>query len=335
MGETEPVVNGSQQLVVVTGCAGFIGSHTTERLLAAGHSVRGVDCFTDNYDPELKRRNLLGFSAHPNFELLEDDLLTTDPTTLLDGVDSVLHLAGQPGVRTSWADGFGTYVERNIQATQRLLEAAKQTGLQRFVAASSSSIYGDAEAYPTTESAVPKPVSPYGVTKLAAEHLCTVYASNFRVPTVSLRYFTVYGPRQRPDMALRRMIEAALHERPFPLFGDGSVSRSFTYIDDVVQANLGALFHQAPAGTVCNIANESTCSMMELIALVGEILGHEVLVDRRPGAAGDAKRTGGSSRHARDVLDWEPATSLVDGVRAQVAWQQENPLPSDHPDLIA
>lgn len=325
----------STRTVLVTGCAGFIGSHTTERLLVDGHRVRGVDCFTDNYDPGLKHSNIEGIVTHPGFELVTEDLVTTDPVALLDGVDSVLHLAGQPGVRTSWADGFKVYVERNIEATQRLLEAARGCGLQRFVAALSSSVYGDAESYPTSETALPKPVSPYGVTKLAAEHLCTLYATNFGVPTVSLRYFTVYGPRQRTDMALRRLIEAALHDRPFRLFGDGTVSRSFTYIDDVVEANIAALFGDVPAGTVCNIANERTCSMTELIDIVAEALGREVLIDRQPAAAGDAKRTGGSSQHARDTLDWGPTTALVDGVRAQLEWQRANPLPADHPDLVA
>lgn len=306
--------------VLVTGSAGFIGSHTVERLLADGHRVRGVDCFTDNYDPALKRANLAMVAGHPDHELVEADLVTADPHELLDDIDAVLHLAGQPGVRDSWADGFGTYVERNVLATQRLLEAAKDTGISRFAAASSSSVYGDAETYPTSEAALPKPVSPYGVTKLAAEHMCTLYATNFGVPTVSLRYFTVYGPRQRTDMALRRMIDLTLAGEPFPLYGDGSVSRSFTYVADVVEANLAALFHPAPPGTVVNVANESTASMRELIDLVGDAVGSPVQVDRQPAAAGDAQRTGGSSQLAREVLGWSPTTPLPDGIAAMVAW---------------
>jgi UDP-glucuronate 4-epimerase len=306
--------------LLVTGSAGFIGSHTVERLLADGHHVRGVDCFTDNYDPELKRANVAAVLDHPHHELVEADLVTADPHELLDGVDAVLHLAGQPGVRDSWADGFETYVQRNVVATQRLLEAAKGSGISRFAAASSSSVYGDAETYPTTEAALPRPVSPYGVTKLAAEHLCTLYATNFDVPTVSLRYFTVYGPRQRTDMALRRMIDMTLAGESFPLYGDGSVSRSFTYVGDVVEANLAALFHPAPAGTVVNVANESTASMRELIELVGDAVGTPVQIDRHAAAAGDAQRTGGSSEHAREVLGWSPTTSLRDGVTAMVEW---------------
>ncbi len=306
--------------ILVTGCAGFIGSHTTERLLLEGHQVRGVDCFTDNYDQSLKRRNLLGILGNVGFELIEADLVSTDPHALLLGIDAVLHLAGQPGVRDSWANGFETYVQRNIVATQRLLEAARTTNISRFAAASSSSVYGNAETYPTTERVIPQPVSPYGVTKLAAEHLCTLYASNFAVPTVSLRYFTVYGPRQRPDMALRRMIDLSLADTSFPLFGDGSVSRSFTFIDDVVDANLAALFCKAPNGSVCNIANESTASMTELISLVGSALGTSVQLDHLPAAAGDAHFTGGSSALARELLGWSPSTSLEAGVANMVDW---------------
>lgn len=309
--------------VLVTGCAGFIGSHTADRLLAEGHSVRGVDCFTDNYDPALKRANLASLGGE-GFELIEADLARVDPIGLLDGVDRVLHLAGQPGVRGSWAQGFGVYVERNIEVTQRLLEAARAVGLERFAAASSSSVYGDAETFPTSETALPRPVSPYGVTKLAAEHLCTLYGTNFGVPTVSLRYFTVYGPRQRTDMAIRRMIDAALRGRPFPLYGDGTASRSFTYIDDVVDANLAALFTDVPAGSVCNIADRETTSVSELIRLIEATTGRPLAVDHQPSAPGDARRTGGSIELAHQLLGWRPSTPLVEGIAAQVDWARRN-----------
>lgn len=314
--------------ILVTGSAGFIGSHTTERLLDQGHRVRGVDCFTDNYEPALKLANAALLEGRDGYEAVEADLVTTDAHELLDGVDAVLHLAGQPGVRDSWAKGFEVYVERNVLATQRLLEAARDVGIGRFAAASSSSVYGDAETYPTPETALPRPVSPYGVTKLAAEHLCTLYATNFGVPTVSLRYFTVYGPRQRTDMALRRMIDVTLRGDRFPLFGDGTVSRSFTYVDDVVDANLAALFHEAPAGTFVNVANESTASMRELIDMVGDAVGTPVQLERLPTAPGDAKRTGGSSQLAREVLGWSPRTDLETGVRAMVQWCRANPWPA-------
>jgi UDP-glucuronate 4-epimerase len=307
--------------VLVTGCAGFIGSHTVEALLAAGHRVRGVDAFTDNYDPALKRENLQGVIGHPAFELVDDDLVTADPDELLDGVDHILHLAGQPGVRDSWADGFDLYVQRNVTATQRLLEAARRVGTTRFAAASSSSVYGDAETYPTPETALPRPVSPYGVTKLAAEHLCTLYGTNFGVPTVSLRYFTVYGPRQRTDMALRTMIDATLDGGTFPLFGDGSVRRSFTYVDDVVAANVAALTSDGvPPGSVCNVAQESTASVAELIELVGAAVGRDVPVERLPAAPGDATRTGGSSRLAAELLGWRAVVDLPEGIERMVAW---------------
>ena len=317
--------------ILVTGCAGFIGSHTTERLLLDGHEVRGVDSFTDYYDPALKRENLASVLAHPGFELVEADLVEADPDDLLDGVDRVLHLAGQPGVRQSWAGGFAAYVERNIEATQRLLEAARSAGVDRFAAASSSSVYGDAETFPTAETTVPRPVSPYGVTKLAAEHLCTLYGTNFGVPTVSLRYFTVYGPRQRTDMALRRMIDAALSGGTFPLYGDGSYSRSFTYVADVVEANLAALFVDGvPPGSVCNIAHDEAATVSELISLVQAATGRTLEVERRPAAAGDARRTGGSTDLARRLLGWSPSTPLADGVARQVAWAQQR-LSADTP----
>lgn len=309
--------------VLVTGCAGFIGSHSVEALVAGGHQVRGIDAFTDNYAPALKRDNLVGVAGNPSFELVEADLLVVDLDELFDGVDHVLHLAGQPGVRHSWGENFDIYVQRNVVATQRLLEAARERGIDRFVYSSSSSIYGNAETYPTPESALPHPVSPYGVTKLAGEHLCTLYGSTFDLPTVSLRYFTVYGPRQRPDMALRRMIDATLTGASFPLYGDGSVSRSFTYVGDVVEANIAALSADVPAGTVCNIANDATASMSELIGLVGDALGTEVQIDRFPGATGDAQRTGGCAKHAAELIGWKPSTSLEDGVARMARWAEQ------------
>lgn len=309
--------------VLVTGAAGFIGSHSVERLLEQGHRVRGVDSFTDYYSPELKRENIAALTGSERFELIEADLAVADLHGLLDGVDRVLHLAGQPGVRDSWAHGFELYVRRNVLATQRLLEACRDLGVERVAAASSSSVYGDAEHYPTEESELPRPVSPYGVTKLAAEHLCTLYGTNFGLSTVSLRYFTVYGPRQRTDMALRRMIDATLEGRPFPLYGDGSVSRSFTYVRDVVDANLAALSVELAPGSVCNVANEQTASMRELIELVGAAIGTPVQLDRQPGAPGDAQRTGGSSRLAGELLGWSPSTTLEHGVERMVAWARQ------------
>lgn len=310
--------------VLLTGCAGFIGSHTAEALVAAGHSVRGVDSFTDYYDPARKRANVAGLLGHPSFDLVEADLVTADADALLDGVDAVAHLAGQPGVRASWEDGFGTYVERNVLATQRLLEAARRAGTGRFVYASSSSVYGDAESFPTTEDVLPRPVSPYGVTKLAGEHLVSLYGTNFGLPTVSLRYFTVYGPRQRPDMATWRMVDAALHGTAFPLYGDGTAARSFTYVADVAAANLAALEAEAAPGTVMNLSGAETVDVNELLHLVGDAAGTPVPVDRQDAAPGDARRTGGDTARALEVLGWTASTPLAEGVAAQVAWQRHH-----------
>ena len=231
--------------VVVTGCAGFIGSTLTEALLELGCRVTGVDVLTDYYDPDLKRENLAAFVDHPDFHFRQEDLQELDPVELLAGQTVCFHLAAQAGVRASWGEYFHEYLGRNVMATQRLLEACRQPevkqNLVRLVYSSSSSVYGDQDSLPVTESALPQPRSPYGVTKMAAEHLCVLYSLNFGVPTSSLRYFTVYGPRQRPDMAFRIFIEAALDGRPFPVYGDGSQTRDFTYVLDAVRSNLLAV----------------------------------------------------------------------------------------------
>jgi len=307
---------------VVTGGAGFIGSTLTERLVADGHEVVVLDAFTDYYDPTVKRRNLAAVAQHPAVTVVEADLATDDLDPILDGADVVWHLAGQPGVRLSW-DGFPTYVSCNVLATQRLLETAKRVGTGRVVYASSSSVYGNAERYPTLESDRPEPFSPYGVTKLAAEHLCVLYSANFGVPTVSLRYFTVYGPRQRPDMATHRLVECALDQRPFPMFGDGAQERAFTFVGDVVDATHRAgVTPEVPPGTVLNVSGRFSCSLAELIDLVGEQVGASVPLDRRPAEAGDAVKTGGSTERIEALLGWTASTSLEDGVAAQVAWHR-------------
>ena len=308
--------------VLLTGCAGFIGSHTAEALVAAGHSVRGVDSFTEYYDPTRKRANVAGLLGHPSFELVETDLATADVDALVDGVDAVAHLAGQPGVRASWDAGFAVYVERNVLATQRLLEAARRAGTGRFVYASSSSVYGDAESFPTPEDVIPRPVSPYGVTKLAGEHLVSLYGTNFGLPTVSLRYFTVYGPRQRPDMATWRMVDGALHGTTFPLFGDGTAARSFTFVADVAAANMAALEADTEPGTVVNLSGSETVDVNELLQLVGQAAGTIVPVERRDAEPGDARRTGGDTSRALELLGWTASTPLAEGVAAQVAWQR-------------
>lgn len=307
---------------LVTGVAGFIGSTLAERLIRDGWIVRGVDCFTPYYEEERKRDNLGGLRTSPLFELAEVDLLTAELTPLLVDIDVVFHLSGQPGVRLSWAEGFRTYADLNIIVTQRLLEAARGSRLRRFVYASSSSIYGDAAIVPTDEDQPTRPYSPYGVTKLAGELLCSAYGANFGVPTTSLRYFTVYGPRQRPDMATHRLIEAAIEGHTFPLFGDGEQVRDFTFVDDIVNANVLAATADAPAGTVCNAAGGGSVKLIDLVKLVGELVGQPVKIDWQPGQPGDVRRTGGSIERAKRLLGWEPDVDLRSGVSRQVEWHR-------------
>ncbi|MBI2706478.1 MAG: NAD-dependent epimerase/dehydratase family protein [Actinobacteria bacterium] len=308
---------------LVTGAAGFIGSHLCERLLADGHTVRAIDSFTDYYPPESKRRNIAEFAGSPAFELLTLDLSTDKIDQALAGVDVVFHLAGQPGVRLSWADGFRSYAERNILATQRLLEATRRHALRRLVFSSSSSVYGNLVSYPTPETDLPRPYSPYGVTKLAAEHLCSAYAENFAIPAVSLRYFTVYGPRQRPDMAFHRLIEAGLGGPAFPAYGDGSAIRSFTFVDDVVEANMAAASAELAPGEVFNISGGSSVAMSEAYEIVSSLTGSPTKVDVFPPKSGDVQRTGGAVDKAERLLGWVPKTDIRTGLAAQVAWHRD------------
>jgi nucleoside-diphosphate-sugar epimerase len=303
---------------LVTGAAGFVGSHLVEALVARGDTVVAVDCFTPYYDVEQKRAN----ARATGVEIVEADLRSVAIEPLLDGVDVVFHQSGQPGVRLSWSTGFREYAEQNLLVTQRLLEAVHATGARRVVYASSSSVYGAQKRYPTTETDLPAPFSPYGVTKLAAEHLCGVFAANWGLPTVSLRYFTVFGPRQRPDMSIHRLCDAAIGGGAFPLFGDGSQIREFTYVADIVAGNLAAADADVAPGTVVNLAGGSEIMLTDLIALVGSIAGSEVTVDRRPIQPGDSRRNGGAIDRARELLGWEPKVSLRDGIAAQLEWHR-------------
>jgi UDP-glucuronate 4-epimerase len=308
---------------VVTGAAGFIGSHLADALLARGDAVLGVDCFTPYYAAADKEHNLSGARADAKFEFVEADLRSDDIEPLLDGADAVFHQAAQPGVRLSWSGGFGEYVGHNVLATQRLLEAvlAARPGA-RVVYASSSSVYGNQPRYPTRETDLPQPFSPYGVTKLAAEHLCRLYAENWGISTVSLRYFTVFGPRQRPDMSIHRLCEAAIHGDPFPRYGDGSQIREFTYVADIVRGNLLAAERDVAPGSYCNLSGGGEVTLSQLIDLVGELAGTPVKVDQQDPQPGDALRNGGSSGRARELLGWTPEVSLRDGVSAQLAWHR-------------
>jgi UDP-glucuronate 4-epimerase len=308
---------------LVTGAAGFVGSNTCEALLRLGHEVRGVDALTDYYDPGLKKANARLLQEWPTFDFRQADLLDAELAELLDGVDVVFHLAAQPGVRASWQNGFGVYAEANVMVTQRLLEATRHSDVRRFVYASSSSVYGRATSYPTSEDAPTRPFSPYGVTKLAAEHLCTLYADNWGVPTVSLRYFTVYGPRQRPDMAMNRFISAALEGRAIPVYGDGEQVRDFTFVEDVVAANLaaGQVADLAP-GTVLNVAGGGSITVNGLIELLQTAVGRPVHTAQQPRQPGDVLQTGGTIELAGRLLGWRPQVTVPEGLARQVAWQQ-------------
>jgi UDP-glucuronate 4-epimerase len=308
---------------MITGAAGFVGSHLAEALLARGDEVIGVDCFTPYYDEATKRANLARVLSSSRATFVEADLRSTEIGALLDGVDVVFHQAAQAGVRHSWSDGFTDYVGHNVLATQRLLEAARDRSC-RIVYASSSSVYGNQRAYPVREDALPAPYSPYGVTKLAAEYLCALYSENWNVPTVSLRYFTVFGPRQRPDMSIHRLCEAALGGDAFPRYGDGEQIREFTYVDDIVAANLAAADADADVatGTVVNVAGGGEITLNALIALVEDLAGAPVKIDPHPTFPGDARRNGGDVARARDLLGWEPKVSLRDGLAHQLAWHQ-------------
>jgi UDP-glucuronate 4-epimerase len=288
---------------VVTGAAGFIGSHLAERLLADGHEVLGVDCFNDYYDPAEKEANARGLDVR-RIDLAEEPLD-------LDGVDGVFHLAGQPGVR-SFGDVFPVYVRRNILATHRVLEAAQGV---RVVFASSSSVYGNAEAYPTSEDAVPQPISPYGITKLACEQLARAYGGD----AVVLRYFTVYGPRQRPDMFFRRVCEALVDGAPFEIYGSGEQSRSYTEVGDAVDATIAAM-ERAPAGAVYNVGGGDEATMLEAIALLEELSGRELDVRRTGAAKGDVRRTKADVTRIREATGWQPRTSLHDGLSRMWSW---------------
>ena len=308
---------------LVTGAAGFVGSHLSETLLNRGDSVIGVDCFTPYYDRDAKEHNIASARAHERFEFVEADLRSCDVEALLSGIDAVYHQAGQAGVRLSWSDGFADYVGHNVLATQRLLEAVHgaRPGA-RVVYASSSSVYGNQPRYPTVETDLPKPFSPYGVTKLAAEHLCGLYAENWGVHTVSLRYFTVFGPRQRPDMSIHRLCRAAVDGSTFPLYGDGTQIREFTYVSDIAAANLAAAEADVAPGTYVNVAGGAEIVLNDLVALVGEIAGAPVAVEPEPKKAGDSVRNGGAIDRARELLGWEPKVSLRDGIAAQIAWHR-------------
>jgi UDP-glucose 4-epimerase len=308
---------------VVTGCAGFVGSHLAESLLADDHMVVGVDCLTPNYAREVKMRNLDLLRDRDTFRFLGFDLTRAPLDELVADCDCIFHLAAEAGVRTSWGDHFESYTQRNVLATQRLLEAAKARPGTRLVYASSSSIYGDAERLPTPEDTTPKPFSPYGVTKLAAEHLCALYHANYGLETVALRYFSVYGPRQRPDMAFNRFCRAALRNEPLTVFGDGDQTRDFTFVADVIAATKAAAVSPAAAGRVYNVGGGSRVSVNEALVLIAAFAGRPLDVRRVERERGDVRDTGAGISRAAAELGYRPATSIDAGLKAEFDWMLE------------
>ena len=297
---------------LVTGAAGFIGSHLAATLAAEGHDVVGLDSFNDYYDPARKRANADGLGV------VEADLLDADLDRLLGDVDGVFHLAGQPGVRASFGPGFELYVARNVHASGRLFEAAARRGA-RVVYASSSSVYGEAETYPTSEDVLPRPIAPYGVTKLCVEHLAFAHGRSTGLNAVGLRFFTVYGPRQRPDMAFTPMLEALAAGTPFRLFGDGSVSRSFTYVADAVAGTIAAMT-RGRAGEIYNVGGGEEATMSEAIAVAERVAGRELAIERHGAAVGDVRRTRADVAKAGAELGWAPTTGLDKGLLEQWRW---------------
>ena len=293
---------------LVTGAAGFIGSHLRERLLC------------DYYPRAVKEANLVGCRDAPLFHFVEGDLNRVDLTALVGEADYIFHQAGQPGVRPSWGKDFDLYVDCNIRATQRLLETARTSGrVRRVVYASSSSVYGETRDLPLREESPTRPFSPYGVTKLAAEHLCSLYYANYGLPTVSLRYFTVYGPRQRPDMGFHKFIRAALQNRPIVVYGDGEQTRDFTYVSDAVEANCRALSEGTP-GKVFNIGGGSRVSVNIVLATLEEVLAQPIRREHQPAQPGDVSHTWADASRAKKIMGFEPQVSLREGLAHEVAW---------------
>lgn len=305
-------------LALVTGAAGFIGSNLAADLLDRGIEVRGIDCFTDYYARSFKQANLEPLVTRSGFQLLEKDLLAVDQAALLDGVDAVFHLAAQAGVRASWGEEFRIYTDNNILATQRLLEACRTSPVERFVYASSSSVYGDTDDLPMREKAKVNPVSPYGVSKWAGEQLCRLYHRNFDVPTVALRYFTVYGPGQRPDMAFHRLLNCIDEGSVFRMFGDGLQSRDFTYVGDISAGTVAAL--KGRPGRVYNIGGGHREKLINVIRLMERMIGREADIDQLPVADGDVRHTSADMSLAAEELNFRPRTGLEEGLSAQLDW---------------
>lgn len=310
------------QRVLVTGCAGFIGSHLTESLLADGVEVIGVDCFNANYGRSQKLKNLERAREWDSFDFIPLDLSRGDLDDIVAEVDTVFHLAAEPGVRSSWGDRFQRYVQNNLVATQHLLHAVAGANVGRFVYASSSSIYGQALSFPTNEHTIPDPRSPYGMTKLSGEHLCHAFQKNFGLDTVSLRFFTVFGPRQRPDMAFNIFLRAAMTGQPLTLYGDGRQTRDFTYVGDIVAGTRAAAVSDVPGGSVYNLGGGVQSSLNEAVSLIEEITGIELDVQRSAVVPGDVRDTSADTLSAQRDLGFRPRTCLAEGLLEEFGWMR-------------
>jgi UDP-glucose 4-epimerase len=303
---------------LVTGCAGFIGSHLVDKLLELDYKVIGIDCLTDYYPRAVKEDNIAIVLEHKDFEFIDKDILEISK---FPGVDYVFHLAAQAGVRASWGSSFEIYTRNNIEATQKLLESYKDRKIKKFVFASSSSVYGDAEL-PMKENSLLKPVSPYGVTKLAGENLCYLYWKNYNLPTVSLRFFTVYGPRQRPDMAIHKFVKAILNNEEIIVYGDGEQTRDFTYVDDAVEANI-LTANREIEGEVFNVGGGSRISVNELIGIMERAIGRRAKVKYTEKQKGDVRDTWADVSKAEKVLGWMPKTKIEEGLEKYITWLSE------------
>jgi len=311
--------------IVITGVAGFIGSTLADKLLEKGHMVTGIDSIAGYYPERIKRANLAGLLLSPSFRFVECDLIRADGA-IPGNTDILFHIAGQPGVRSSWGSDFTHYIHNNIEATQFLLEQVKRSGtLKKLIYASSSSVYGLFTELPLKETAVPHPVSPYGVSKLAAEHLCASYSHNFGIPTVALRYFSVYGPRQRPDMGFHRFFKAAMRDDPITIYGDGTQTRDFTFVDDIVAGTIKAAFSELPDHyTVMNIGSGRRIMLNDVLAMIPEITGKPLDIRYEAVSKGDVTDTFADIGRARDHLSYSPATELFAGLTEQYRWMSAN-----------
>jgi len=307
--------------VLVTGCAGFIGSHLSEALIDKDFKVIGIDCFTEYYDRKIKERNLSSLSSNKDFTFIEEDLMDAPLEQYLKDIDYVFHQAGQPGVRGSWGKQFEKYIKNNVHATQRLLEVVKNSGIKKFVYASSSSIYGNVDILPMSETQLPRPFSPYGVTKLAAEQLCNLYSQNYGVPTASLRYFTVYGPRQRPEMAMSTFIREMFKDNCLSIYGDGNQGRDFTYIDDIVKANLLAM--ESPLeGEIFNVGSNRPIKLIEVIEILEKIIGKKAKIKFSSKQDGDVRDTYADTKKIKQALGFVTSVGIEEGLTNQVDYMK-------------